>query len=108
MTTPKLNTLKPRISALSARTTGAVSSTKRIRGNSLAAIKKRFEKKHHRLCAECERQGLVGFGDELDHIVPLHLGGSESDANRQWLCRRHHSEKTASEARARSTGQAFI
>ena len=97
-----LTTLKPRVQTLKASRAQQIEGTKRISGNSLYAIMKRFERTHPRICAECRRQGLVGFGDELDHIVPLHLGGKEADANRQWLCREHHAEKTAREASGRS------
>ena len=98
----KLTMLKPRLKASTAQRVQQIEGTKRISGNSLYAIMKRFERTHPRICAECRRQGLVGFGDELDHIVPLHLGGKEADANRQWLCREHHAEKTAREASGRA------
>lgn len=32
---------------------------------------------------------------ELDHIVPVGRGGSDTDDNRQGLCVRHHAIKTA-------------
>ena len=98
----KLRVLKPRVQTLKASRVQQIEGTKRISGNSLYAIMKRFGRMHPRICAECRRQGLVGFGDELDHIVPLHLGGKEADANRQWLCRKHHAEKTAREASERA------
>ena len=98
----KLTTLKPRVQTLKASRVQQIEGTKRISGNSLYAIMKRFERTHPRICAECSRQGLVGFGDELDHIIPLHLGGKEADSNRQWLCREHHAEKTAREASGRA------
>ena len=97
-----LTTLKPRVQTLKASRVQQIEGTKRISGNSLYAIMKRFERTHPRICAECRRQGLVGFGDELDHIIPLHLGGKEADSNRQWLCREHHAEKTAREASDRA------
>ena len=98
----KLTMLKPRLKASAAQRVQQLEGTPRISGNSLYAIMKRFERAHPRVCAECRRQGLVGFGDELDHIVPLHLGGKESDDNRQWICREHHAEKTAREAGGRA------
>ena len=98
----KLRVLKPRVQTLKASRVQQIEGTKRISGNSLYAIMKRFERMHPRICAECRRQGLVGFGAELDHIVPLHLGGKEADDNRQWICREHHAEKTAREAVGRA------
>lgn len=100
-----LKTIKPRVQAMSAARVSSPSGTKRITGNSLYAIMRRFEREHPRVCAQCEREGRVAFGDQLDHIVPLHLGGAESDANRQWLCHRCHSDKSAQEAQARATGE---
>ncbi len=72
----------------------------RIRGNSLKAIRR----KHFRsrpLCVDCERKGLVNIATELDHIVPLCQGGTESPSNRQGLCHECHAAKTAREASER-------
>jgi len=39
---------------------------------------------------------------EVDHKTPLHLGGAESDANRQWICKEPcHRLKTESEEKER-------
>ena len=44
-------------------------------------------------CACCQR-----YGNEVDHRIPLHLGGSAWDkANLQVLCSRHHIAKTRKE-----------
>ena len=54
----------------------------------------------HPLCAECERQGVVRAGTEVDHIVP-HRGDYErfwdSENNWQVLCGACHSRKSAGE-----------
>jgi hypothetical protein len=31
---------------------------------------------------------------EIDHIIPLELGGADDDTNLQALCHTHHKEKT--------------
>ena len=50
-------------------------------------------------CAMCGQ-----YGNEVDHIQPLHLGGAEYDlANLQVLCTGCHIRKTAGENRARQT-----
>lgn len=50
------------------------------------------------LCRHCRRKGLVRLAEELDHIVPLHLGGAVWDPrNLQPLCKRCHSVKTRKE-----------
>ena len=44
-------------------------------------------------CAKCGR-----FGNQVDHIRPLHRGGGAwSPDNLQVLCRSHHVEKTRRE-----------
>ena len=46
-------------------------------------------------CAKCGR-----YGNQVDHIRPLHRGGDAwSLDNLQVLCRRHHVEKTQQENR---------
>lgn len=99
-----MKTLKPNIKMISVATTPTQSGTKRITGSSLYAIIKRFERTNPRVCAECKRLGLTRYGDQLDHKTPLWAGGAESDANREWLCIEHHSNKTASEAAIRAGG----
>lgn len=50
------------------------------------------------LCVECEREGRCEPATEVDHIVP-HRGDTRlfwDAANWQGLCKRHHSQKTAS------------
>ena len=99
-----MKTLQPRIRTLDVRIAKAGTGTKRLTGNSRYAVVKRFARENPQVCAACQKVGLVSFGDDLDHIVPLWQGGSESDSNRQWLCRAHHKEKTAEEAKLRSYG----
>src|SRR5450432_2780301 len=51
------------------------------------------------LCRECELKDLVVLAVEVDHIVPLRLGGSRLDSeNLQPLCRACHSRKTMRES----------
>lgn len=49
------------------------------------------------LCEECERNGAVSFGVEVDHIVPVSQGGSDEISNLQLLCIPCHRRKTARE-----------
>lgn len=47
---------------------------------------------------QCARIGCqVTDGLELDHILPLELGGEDVDLNIEPLCARHHKAKTASD-----------
>lgn len=55
----------------------------------------------HPLCIHCQQEGRVTEATELDHIVPLHLGGADDESNFQSLCHDCHAAKTADEARSR-------
>lgn len=46
------------------------------------------------LCVRCQQQGIVRLATEVDHIIPLYRGGSESYDNRQGLCDECHKAKT--------------
>lgn len=52
-------------------------------------------------CAHCIRANNVTFhpaaGIEVDHIIPLAVGGHDTTGNVQALCIKHHRRKTASE-----------
>ena len=43
----------------------------------------------------CEGKDRVTIATELDHIVPLHKGGSDEPENWQGLCNECHRDKTA-------------
>jgi 5-methylcytosine-specific restriction endonuclease McrA len=49
------------------------------------------------VCAhpDCDRTD----GLEIDHIVPLELGGTEDDENMEPLCAEHHREKTRADVK---------
>ena len=49
-------------------------------------------------CANC---GHVSAANEIDHITPLELGGTDAIENLQVLCHDCHSAKTAEQARTR-------
>ena len=75
-----LKSLRPRVSQISCSRV-ANPATERIRGNTLKKIRKRILLRDRYTCQVC---GRVGLDLEIDHIVPLYLGGAESDENR-WL-----------------------
>lgn len=91
--------LKPNISTLDTRRAAPV-ATERIRGDMLRIIRERIGLRDEYTCQEC---GHVTAAGQVDHITPLHLGGNESDENRQWLCVPCHKKKSASEEKGRST-----
>lgn len=98
----KLSTLKPRVGALNTLRTAALSTrAQRMIGRALQRRNRAFLLEHP-LCAECERQGFVRAALEVDHIMPLHLGGHDGEPNLQGLCIEHHRAKSAREAAARA------
>lgn len=54
------------------------------------------------LCVLCQEAGVVAAAVEVDHIIPLHLGGADEDHNKQGLCKPCHDAKSAEEARDRA------
>jgi 5-methylcytosine-specific restriction protein A len=49
------------------------------------------------LCRECLKHDRTTLAQEVDHITPLHKGGTDARDNLQPLCRACHAGKTASE-----------
>jgi len=49
------------------------------------------------LCVECRKNGYIMTAEEVDHVVPLHLGGDLWQSNWQGLCRECHREKSMRE-----------
>ena len=45
-------------------------------------------------CSQCSKEGKTKLTHHIDHIIPLHKGGPDTDDNCQGLCKRHHDEKT--------------
>lgn len=80
-------------------TTLATVATKRITGRRCQQAKRDVMVRDGFRCRVC---GRVTADGEVDHIIPLHLGGSEANANLQWLCKEPcHSEKSKAEGAAR-------
>ena len=94
----KLAQLKSRIAAVDLRR-GASVAVDRIRGRKLDRIRRRVLLRDHYTCRHCGRVSVVDM--EVDHIVPLFLGGAESDENRQVLCCDCHAAKSAEEEKGR-------
>ena len=92
-----LTTLKPRVQKLDTRVGSPV--VKRITGRELTRIRERIGIRDEFTCQVCHRFAPHG---EVDHRVPLHLGGAESDENRQWICDRCHTLKGEREEKERS------
>lgn len=92
-----LKTLQPRVSTIDTRQ-GSSPAVKRIQGRALTRIRERILLRDMYTCRVC---GRVSLDLEVDHIVPLHLGGPESDGNRQAICGACHLVKSEREEKER-------
>ena len=72
-------------------------TVKRIRGRALQRIREQLMW-HNPLChgpdSECQKAKRITLWVELDHIKPLHKGGTDTPDNRQGLCEPCHKAKT--------------
>ena len=97
MSKGRLATLPKRIATIDTRV-GSSPATERIRGRALQRIRERILLRDGYTCRAC---GRVSVDLVVDHIIPLHLGGAESDENRQALCRACHDLKSEREEKER-------
>jgi 5-methylcytosine-specific restriction enzyme A len=66
------------------------------------AIRKRLLD-HSPLCLMCQKQGIIKAATQVDHIKPLHKGGTDDMDNLQPLCVECHKVKTLHDV-TRKTG----
>ena len=94
----KLKMLKPHIATLAPRLAPqpppSSSNDYRLRGRAGVAARDRIRRRDNGLCQACLDRHLVTPGTEVDHIVPLHKGGPDIDANKRLLCGPCHAAKT--------------
>lgn len=89
--------MKPRIKTITNRietadlSRGARIQTERIRGHKLTVIRQRILLRDEYTCQIC---GRVSAQLEVDHIVPLSMGGNNSISNLQSLCKTCHKLKS--------------
>lgn len=97
----KVLTLPPRIQRITLGLAQPLTTShQRLRGRGLQKRNASFLRAHP-LCRACEATGRVTAAAEVDHIIPLHLGGPDHESNLQGLCVPCHESKTAGEARER-------
>lgn len=90
-----LKSLKPKIATIDTRIGSPV--VKRIRGRALTRIRERILLRDGYECRKCRRV-FSPWNLEIDHVVPLHLGGiADSDENLQTLCIWCHEKKSKEE-----------
>lgn len=59
----------------------------------------RIKRRDNGLCQHCLNEGRLTIGTQVDHIVPLAFGGSDTDDNKQLLCDACHKAKSRLELR---------
>ncbi len=95
-----MKTFKPRISkTLDPSVTsnrGDRAATTRTYGGKWQRIRKAVLT-HEPLCRLCLAAGITQQAAEVDHIIPLHLGGTDEQSNLQPLCFLCHQFKTTTE-----------
>jgi 5-methylcytosine-specific restriction endonuclease McrA len=96
---PRLSNLKSPLQLLH-RPLGR--SVSRLPAGAWNPIRRRVLQAANGLCEECRREQRLSVATDVDHIVPLHLGGSNADANLQALCGPCHRDKTSREAALRT------
>jgi 5-methylcytosine-specific restriction protein A len=97
----KLSTLRTRIilnDYVQRIRVATFTDTPRIRGTTLQNIRAR-EFERNPLCVMClaATPPRTRVWTQLDHIIPLHQGGTDTPINRQGLCDECHLEKTNDE-----------
>jgi len=95
---PKIPSLKSTLTTLDTRQ-GAPVGVKRIRGWALQKIIKRISERDGYKCQICGRVTVAG---EVHHLQPLHLGGSEADANKIYICKPCHQAITIEDQKTRN------
>lgn len=105
MKTPRLKTQSNKLALAVNPRQLSVDTTKarRVTGRALQADRMRLWVERGQCCASCGRFVEYPSGYQLDHVTPLHLGGSNADENLQLLCwwledgeaKGCHVEKTA-------------
>jgi 5-methylcytosine-specific restriction enzyme A len=96
----KLGSIEKRVKEADTRRAGPVSE-RTVKGR---IADRRKEKILLRELYRCRACGRVGSWEdlEIDHIVPFHLGGGESEWNLQPLCKACHRKKTDQEHKGRA------
>lgn len=84
----RLTTLKPKLTTAKhpMQLKTATVSSRRVAGRALQAERLNLWLARGQRCEKCGRFVEHPGGYQLDHIVPLALGGSEDPSNKQLLC----------------------
>lgn len=72
-------------------------ATPRKRGRAGQRDRQRRLRRSNGLCEHCLAKGRTVLATVVDHILPLALGGPDTDANTRNLCDPCHAEATAAQ-----------
>lgn len=104
----KLINLKPRLGSAGGRIATLQpirpDTVPRVRGWKGVQDRNRIRVRDGGQCQQCkrERREHIGLGSDVDHVVPLWEGGTDTDDNKELLCDEHHKAKSAREAARRA------
>lgn len=95
--------LKPKVAMLRTNRVKTL-VTERTRGSAWQKTRHRILMRDNGLCrcAECVASGRILVAHEVDHVVPLHEGGSDADINLSAINVDCHKRKSAAEAAKRA------
>ena len=91
---PRLTTLHPKLATAPQRIASPAGDDKRKRGRAGMKDRERIRLRDEGLCQACLDRNVVTLGTQVDHVIPLHQGGPDTDANKRLLCEECHAEKT--------------
>lgn len=103
----KLPTLKsnlPMVRSKHQTLQASAGATERTRGGKWQRIRQSVLRRDHYRCVDC---GRIGLDNEVDHIVPLHRGGTDDICNLAVRCVPCHAAKSAAEAGQRAAGRGY-
>lgn len=90
-----IKVLKPRLTPMAPRLSHTATIAKRLRGRKAVEVRDRRLQRTHYLCEDCKAEGRVTLATVVDHIIPLILGGPDTDENTRNLCDEHNAIRTA-------------
>lgn len=90
-----------KVRSLSTTRAGVGPVVRRDRGRAWMRLRQVVLDRDGYLCQHCAARGVVELAREVDHVVPLHLGGADHEDNLQSLCVACHQAKSADEERER-------
>lgn len=70
---------------------------RKISGHRWQKLRERILRRDASLCQPCKARGHITLAAEVDHITPIHQGGSDDERNLQAICAECHKAKTAAE-----------